>query len=76
MVNVVDEIDEKEFSKILCELEAMAEVDFVDPVVGICDIVIMIDTLDQVEETAKKIEGKSWVKELKILKIVSQLDNH
>lgn len=74
MVNVADEVNEQEFVKILHELEEMKEVDFVDPVVGNCDIVIMIETPGTVEEVAKKIEEKPWVKGLKLLKIPVQSD--
>lgn len=76
MVNVAEEVGQQEFVKILCELEEMTEVDFVDPVVGSWDIVIMIEAPDTVEVVAKQIEEQAWVKELNTLKIVSHFERH
>lgn len=75
-VNVVDEVNQQEFVKILRELEEMLEVDFVDPVVGDWDIVIMIEAPITVEAVAKKIKALPWVKELKTLTIVSLFERH
>jgi uncharacterized protein YjgD (DUF1641 family) len=76
MVNVAEEVNEQGFAEILRELEGMTEVDFVDPVVGNWDIVIMIEAPITVEAVAKKIEEQPWVKELKTLKIVSYFERH
>jgi len=76
MVNVVDEVNQQEFVKVLRELEEMVEVDFVDPVVGNWDIIIMIEAPVTVEAVARKIEALPWVKELQTLKIVSLFERH
>jgi transcriptional regulator of NAD metabolism len=76
MVNVADDVNEQEFVKILRELEDMTEVDFVDPVVGNWDMVIMIEAPATVEVVARKIEEQPWVKELSTLKIVSHFERH
>lgn len=76
LVNVVDEVTQQEFVKILRELEETREIDFVDPVVGSWDIVIMIEAPITVEAVARKIEGQPWVKELQTLRIVSLFERH
>ncbi len=66
-----DETDQESFSRGLLELEDMPEVDFVDPVVGSHDVVIMIEAPVSVDAVAKKIEALDWVGEMEILRIVS-----
>ena len=50
--------------------------DFVDPVIGSSDMVIMIDAPVTVEAVAAKIRAKDWVKSLQILRIVSMFERH
>ncbi|MBO8137660.1 MAG: hypothetical protein H0Z40_05945 [Desulfotomaculum sp.] len=76
MVTVHDDVEQQGFVQILRELEEMIEVDFVDPVVGSCDIVIMIEAPVTVQEVANKIEKLPWVKTLETLKIVSLFERH
>ncbi|MEW6066479.1 hypothetical protein P378_02125 [Desulforamulus profundi] len=76
LVNVFDDVNQQEFLKILRQLEEMPEVDFVDPVVGDWDIVIMIEAPITVEIVAKKLKEQTWIKELKVLKIVSLFERH
>ncbi|AEG61409.1 hypothetical protein [Desulforamulus ruminis] len=76
LVNVVDEVNQQEFVRILRELEEMLEVDFVDPVVGEWDMVVMIEAPITVEAVARKIKEQAWVKELTTLKIVSLFERH
>ncbi len=76
LVNLVDEVDQQQFVKILRELEDTLEVDFVDPVIGSWDIVIMIEAPVTVAAVAKKIEDKPWVKEMQTLTIVSLFERH
>jgi hypothetical protein len=66
-----DETDQESFSRGLLELEDMPEVDFVDPVVGSHDVVIMIEAPVSVDAVAKKVEALEWVGEIEILRIVS-----
>jgi len=66
-----DETDQESFSRGLLELEDMPEVDFVDPVVGSHDVVIMIEAPVSVDAVAKKVEALEWVGEMEILRIVS-----
>jgi len=76
LVKVEDEVRQEEYVQALLELEDMHEVDFVDPVLGEYDICVMIEAPVSVEAVARKIEAKPWVKELKILKIVSIFERH
>ena len=76
MVDVADNMEQQEFVKTLRQLEEMPGVDFVDPVIGSRDLVIMVDAPVTVEAIASKIRGKSWVKDMEILRIVSMYERH
>ncbi len=76
LVDVADEMEQQEFIKVLRQLEEMPGVDFVDPVIGSCDMVIMVDAPVTVEALASKIRDKSWVKNMEILRIVSMFERH
>jgi hypothetical protein len=54
----------------------MPGIDFVDPVIGSRDMVIMVDAPVTVEAVANKIRAKGWVKEVEILRIVSMFERH
>lgn len=76
LINVADEVNQQEYVNILRELEELPEIDFVDPVVGSWDMVIMIEAPITVEAVAKKIANFKWVKELQTLRIVSLFERH
>lgn len=76
LVNVQDEVTQQEFISILRQLEEVREIDFVDPVVGNWDMVIMIEAPITVEAVAKKIAAEPWVKTLQIERIVSLFERH
>ena len=76
LVDVADEMEQQEFIKVLRQLEEMPGVDFVDPVIGSRDLVIMVDAPVTVEAIASKIRGKPWVKDMEILRIVSMYERH
>lgn len=76
LVDVVDEMEQREFVKALRELEEMPGIDFVDPVIGSCDMVIMVDAPVTVEAIANKIRAKGWVKKAEVLRIVSMFERH
>jgi len=75
-VDVTDETEQQEFIKALRELEEMPGVDFVDPVIGPHDMVIMVDAPVTVEAIANKIRNKEWVKDVEIMRIVSMFERH
>ncbi len=76
MVTVAEDVGREQFVQILRDLEDMPEVDFVDPVDGIYDLVIMIEAPIDVQTVSRKIAAQSWVKELQILRIVSLFERH
>ena len=76
LVNVADEMEQGDFATTLRELEEMPGVDFVDPVIGSHDMVIMVDAPVTVEAIASKIRAKEWVNNLEILRIVSMFERH
>lgn len=76
MINVQDNVTQEEFVQIIRDLEDVVEVDFVDPVVGSCDIVVMIEATNTVQAVAQKISGQPWVKNIDVLKILSVFERH
>lgn len=76
LVNIIDDLERKRFVKIIRELEEIPGVDFVDPVVGSHDIVVMVDAPVTVEALAEKITNKDWVKDVEIMRIVSMYERH
>ncbi len=76
LIRANDELDQERFAKELLELEAMSEVDFVDPVVGNYDAVAMVEAPVSVDIVAKKLESLDWVKETEILRIAGVFERH
>lgn len=76
LVDVADDMEQQDFVKALRELEEAPGVDFVDPVIGSRDMIIMVDAPVTVEAIASKIRANSWVKNLEILRIVSMFERH
>jgi hypothetical protein len=76
LVDVADDMEQQQFIKALRELEEMPGVDFIDPVVGSRDMVIMVDAPVTVEALASKIRAKEWVRDIEIMRIVSMFERH
>jgi hypothetical protein len=76
LIEVADEIEQRAFINEIRQLEDMPGVDFVDPIIGSCDLVVMIDAPVTVESIARKIQEKAWVKKIEILRIVSMFERH
>jgi hypothetical protein len=76
LIDVADDIQQNEFIQELRELEEMPGVDFVDPVIGSHDMIVMVEAPVTVEALANKIRGKEWVKDMEILRIVSMFERH
>jgi len=70
LINVSENLDRDGFIEAAAELEKKFEVDFVDPVVGKYDLVVMVETSGSIEDLADSIEKFSWVKKVEILKTV------
>ena len=76
LVDVVDDMKQDAFVKELRDLEEIPGVDFVDPVIGSRDLVIMIDAPVTVEAIASKIRARDSVKGMEMLRIVSMFERH
>lgn len=77
MIAANDDVGQNEFVDALLELEKVPEVDFVDPVVGnLADVVVMIEAPVSIEAVTRKIEARPWVKEVKVLRIISLFERH
>ena len=76
LVDVVDNMGPADFAKAVQELEAIPEVDLVNPVIGSHDIVVMVDTSTTVEAVASQIQHQGWVKNMEILRIESLSERH
>jgi len=76
LVEVADDMAQQDFITTLRQLEDMPGVDFVDPVMGLADMVIMVDAPVTVEAIVSKIRAKDWVKKLEILRVVSMFERH
>lgn len=76
LVDVVDDMDQKQFVKAVRELEEIQGVDFVDPVIGGCDMIIMVEAPVSVEALANKIRSKPWIKNIEMYRIVSIFERH
>lgn len=53
------------------ELEAMPEIESIEPVSGVCDLLLRVDALVGLNRVADKIRAKEWVKSLSVLRIKS-----
>ena len=76
MVTTHDDLTQEDFVKAVREVEETPGVDYVDPVIGSRDMVVMVDAPITVEALAKKTSAKQWVKSLEILKVVSIFERH
>jgi DNA-binding Lrp family transcriptional regulator len=76
LVDVSDDLEQGQFIEALRELEDMPGVDFVDPVIGSRDLIIMVDAPVTVEAIAQKIRASGWVKDVEIFRIVSMYERH
>lgn len=76
LVDVADDMDQQKFVQAVRDLEEVQGIDFVDPVIGGYDMVIMVEAPVSVEALANKIRESSWVKNLEMLRIVSIYERH
>ena len=76
LIDVADDMEQEQFIQALRGLEEMPGVDFVDPIIGSCDMVVMVDAPVTVTALADKIRAKGWVKNMEIMRIVSMYECH
>lgn len=71
LINAADNIDQREFIKAVKDIEDTPGVDYVDPVLGPPDMVVMVDAPAGVDVLADEIRTKPWVKNMQVLPIAS-----
>jgi len=76
LVKIADNVDREAAEKALRQVAALPEVDFADPVVGSCDLVLMVETGESVGAVVESVSRFPWVKSVEALKITSSLDRH
>ena len=76
LVDVTDDMKQQEFTSKVRELEQMPGVDFIDSVIGSHDMIITVDAPVTVESIARKIQDKSWIKNMEILRVISASERH
>ena len=75
LINVIDDIDQKQFLNAMRELEEVQGVDFVDPVIGRHDMVAMVEAPVSVEAMVSEISIKPWIKNVETMQIVSLFEH-
>lgn len=76
LVTLGDHMEQHKSIDLVRQLEEMPEVDFVDPVIGKRDMVIMVDAPVTVQAVANKIRAREGIKDLEVLRVVSMLEHH
>jgi len=76
LVTLGDHMEQHKSIDMVRQLEEMPEVDFVDPVIGRRDMVIMVVAPVTVQATANKIRAREGIKDLEVLRVVSMLEHH
>jgi len=71
LVKVKGNVEQEEFIEPLREVEQIPGVEFVDPVIGAFDMVIMVDAPVTVEAIAAKVQDNQWFEDMKILKLIN-----
>ena len=72
LIDLKEDVEQKKSNEILRKIEALDEVDFVDPVDGSHDVIAMIEvpvTVKTVVETIQRIDGVAKVQSCRILGI-------
>jgi len=70
MVNLRERFsDNGHYLNVLRDLAAMPEVESVEPVSGVCDLLVKVEAPVRVVFVANKILAKEWAKGLKILRL-------
>lgn len=72
MVNMEKKFNEAEhYLDAVRELAAIPEVESVEPVSGVCDLLVTVDAPHGVAGVANTIQAMKWVKSLRVLNIES-----
>ena len=76
LVTLGDHMEQHKSIDLVRQLEEMPEVDFVDPVIGRRDMVIMVDAPVTVQATANKIGAREGIEDLEVLRVVGMLEHY
>jgi len=76
LVTLGDHMEQHKSIDLLRQLEEMPEVDFVDPVIGKRDMVIMVDAPVTVQAIANKLRAKEGIEDLEVLRVVGMLEHY
>jgi len=76
LVTLGDHMEQDKSIDLVRQLEEMPEVDFVDPVIGKRDMVIMVDAPVTVQATANKIGAREGIEDLEVLRVVGMLEHY
>lgn len=76
LVTLGDHMEQHKSIDLLRQLEEMPEVDFVDPVIGKRDMVIMVDAPVTVQAIANKLRAKEGIANLEVLRVVGMLEHY
>ena len=71
LVKVDDSIEQGEFTQAVKEVERVPGVEFVDPVIGTFDMMVMVNAPATVESIAAKIQDTPWFEDIEILKLIN-----
>ena len=71
LVKVKDNIEQEEFTKAIKEVEREPGVEFVDPVIGPFDMMVMVNAPATVEAIAAKVQDNPWFEDMEILKLIN-----
>jgi len=76
LVTLGAHVEQRKFLDLVRQLEEMPEVDFVDPVVGRHDMVIMVDAPVTVQAIANKLRAREGIEDLEVLRVVGVLEHY
>jgi len=76
LVTLGDYMEQYKSIDLVRQLKEMPEVDFVDPVIGRRDMVIMVDAPVTVEAIANKLRAREGIEDLQVLRVVGTLEHY
>ncbi|MDP2211717.1 MAG: hypothetical protein Q8J63_08280 [Candidatus Aquicultor sp.] len=71
LIDVHDDNDREEFVRAMRTLEEDHAIEFVDTVIGSCDMVAMVEASDGLDAVLSRIRAYQWTKQVEVLRVVS-----
>ncbi len=69
MISIAEEYTRASYPEVVKDLEAMPEVKFVEPVKGMCDLLVRVEAPVRIFPIANQVMSKKWVKRLNVLTV-------